>query len=242
MNEPSEEKVHSDIISKIKSGEVTMHSRTFLLWRTTFWALAVLLLVAAAAFLVSFVVFILQASGVWDLPGFGLHGTGEFLMYFPWLFIPAVLLFAWLTEVFVRKYSLAYRLPVLYVALGSLVLIGAVSLAVLATPLHQKLFESAENEGLPVVGAMYRFFGQSHPDDFYVGKVASTSPDGCILVMRDGQSVNVAVASSTQMYGGSLRLGDLVEIVGEESSGSVEAVDIKKLPDNRPAFFRPPPR
>lgn len=229
MNEPDNH-LHQEIMEKIQSGQVAMRSRAYLAWRAVLWGLAILLFVAAGAFIVSFMVFICRASGVCDLPQFGLHGLQEFLVYFPWLFVPAALLFVWLVEKFVRQYAFVYRLPLLYSILGVTAMIVVFGLVVVATPLQDRLYEFAEQQQLPVAGSLYRFFGANRPDDFYVGRLTAVSGGGDELALPEGGQVAVVIGPQTSFPGGrDMRAGDDVEVIGEEQSGSVQALVVKKI-------------
>jgi hypothetical protein len=196
--------------------------------------LAVFLLAAGLIFIVTFVVFILRANGNWDLPGFGLHGLVEFLTVFPWLFIPALILFLWLLERFILRNSFAYRMPVLYSGGAIIIIVVVASLAVLATPLHRHLFEQARQQQLPIAGSLYRFFEGSKPDDFYVGAVASTSPNSYTIITPVGKKITILKNSGTQIISPSpIVAGDCVEIIGEENSGGqLAAMSVKKTDAN----------
>jgi hypothetical protein len=219
------------ILEKIKSGEVTMRSRSFFIWRNVLMLLALVLFALAGVFIVSFVIFALRTSGVSDLPQFGLHGVHEFLIYFPWLFLPAFLLFVWLIERFVRQYSFGYRIPLLYVSGAIVGIILVMSWVVLATPAHERLFESARANHLPLAGPFYLFFGNSHPDDFYMGQVISANPPKYVIQTRDGSRVSCETNKSTAFYDPTpIQVGDFIEMVGEEKGQVVTAYDIRKIP------------
>jgi hypothetical protein len=238
--EEQDQKIHQEIIGKIKNGEVTMHSRQYWVWRAVLWALALALLGLALVFMVSFVIFSLKSSGVWDLPSFGARGVRDFFAFFPWLFVPAVLLFLWLMERFVRQYAFAYRLPVLYSALGLIAVIVAASVAILLTPLHNRLYIFAHGGGLPF-GGIYRYYPDMHPDDFYVGRLVYASSSGCTLMERDGKLIDVSINGSTRVYDQpKLNIGDFVEVVGDEQSGKLTAIAIRKI-DPASQFPRRPP-
>ncbi len=231
---PDDQQLNKDILQKIESGKVTMRSRASFTWKTMLWILALCLLAAAVVFIVTFVVFILRANGNWDLPAFGLHGLVEFLTFFPWLFVPALLLFLWLLEHFILRHSLAYRLPVLYSGGAITLVVVVASVAVLATPLHHRLFEQAREQQLPIAGGIYRFFGQSRPDDFYVGAVASTTASSYTIITPDGSKLVIAKTSGTQIISNSpIVSGDCVEILADEGqSGQLVAASIKKTGAN----------
>jgi hypothetical protein len=231
MNTEDEQNSRQEILSKIKGGKVDMHSRAYLNFRSVLWILAISILALAGIFIASFIVFALQASGVWDLPRFGAHGLQEFLIYFPWLFVPAAILFIWLLERVILKHSPAYRVPVLYSSLGLIIFIVLASFAVSLSPLHYDLYESARNESLPIAGEIYRFFGDSHPDDFYVGDVESVTGASYNILTREGYPATIVVGSHTVFSGDSnIKAGDCIEVVGEENGNIVEAYNIKKIP------------
>ncbi len=223
------QQLNQDLLKKIESGKVTMHSRASFVWKTILWVLAAGLLAAILVFTITFIIFILRANGTWDLPAFGFHGLVEFLLFFPWLFVPALILFVWLLERFILRHSFAYRLPVLYSAGAVIILVVIASLAVLATPLHRRLFEQASNKQLPVAGGFYRFFGESRPDDFYAGAISSSSPGTYTIITRKGQTLTIQKNPDTQIISTSpLEQGNCVEIIGDEEDGKIIAISIKK--------------
>ncbi len=222
MNEPIDNKSQEQILGKIKSGEVTMHSRLYLVWRGILWGLALCLLIAAGVFTISFIIFSLRASGVADLPNFGSHGLREFFAFFPWLFVPAVLLFLWLMERFVLNYAFAYRLPVLYSALAIIILVVIGSLAVSASSLHSNLYRSARRQELPFASPLYRF-GMAHPDDFYVGEVTGIKDKTYKILTGENREINIDTTAQTHFFDpGPIKQGDFIEAVGEEKNGEAK--------------------
>lgn len=216
-----DQELNKDILQKIESGKVTMRPKSSFIWHTVLWVIAVCLLAAAAVFVLTFIIFILRTNGNWDLPAFGLHGLVEFLTVFPWLFVPALILFLWLLERFILRHSQAYRLPMLYSG-GALILVVVIaSLAVLATPLHHHLEKS---------GGLYHFFGSARPDDFYVGGITSSTPTSYTIVTPKGQNLTILKNSGTQIISNSpIATGDCVEIISEEQKGNqLTAMSIKK--------------
>jgi hypothetical protein len=229
MNDQDDTHFKNRILDEIKSGKVAMHSKTFLVWRATLWILALCLLAAVGIFIVSFMTFIVQANGSWDLPRFGLHGLREFIAIFPWLFVPALLLFIWLMERFVLHYTFAYRIPVLYSAIIVVFIIVLGSIIVLATPFHRRLYESAQREHLPIAGGIYRFFGNSRPDDFYVGTVTSIDKTTYSLTTPEGQTLSIITNGDTQLWTNSpIAVGDCLEVIGDRQQNSIIAHSIKK--------------
>lgn len=233
-----EDQSRQEILEKIKSGQVEMHSKAFLAWRTVMWVLGILLVLAAGAFVVSFMAFVVQISGVGDLPRFGAHGLREFLVYFPWLFVPAALLFVWLFERFVRQYAFAYRLPVLYVVLASMVLIVVAGFLCAAGSLHSRLYYFVRQDKVPFAPGVYGFFQNYRPDDFYVGEIQSVKQDGCALLTGQGQQINVLVNNQTQLFNHyMLKPGDYIEVLGDERGPDIQAFDIRQVPP--PGNFPP---
>lgn len=222
----SNDKIQQEILEKIKSGKINASPQVFLLWRDIFWILVVVLLILSASYFASFILFITKINRLWDLLNFGTLGFKDFLLYFPWPFVFVVLLLAWLAERFAWRHSFAYRLPKLYVALLSLILTGVLSLIILATPLHLKLFEFPGIGNLTVSGKFYRFFGEYRPDDFYFGQIIRIYPNQLFLKLQDGRTLTVALSTSTKIYGSEIKTGDLVEVLAKNDHG-LEAAYIK---------------
>lgn len=232
----NEEKNQQEILDKIKSGKVTMSPLIFLRWHEIFWVLVVLILISLAAYLASFMLFVASTNRLWDLLFFGSLGIKEFMLFFPWLFMFVILLLAWLAERFAWKYSFAYHMPKLYVALASLFFTAIVSLAILNTPFHAKLYESAQNQNLPIAGPMYRFFGQYRPDNFYIGKISHIYSDKFLITLGDGSTVLVNVLVNTRIYGRAIRLGDFVDIFVKENANGLDAIYIKQISSDNIVF------
>ncbi len=228
MND-STNNIPNPIIEKIKSGKITMHSRGYLVWKRMLWILAICLLAAAGIFILSFIIFTLKVSGVWDLPKFGTHGLKEFLIFFPWLFIPAILLFLWLLERFMLQFSFVYKMPIVYSALGLLIITVAGSIIVLKSPLHYKILTYAHNQPLPLAGPVYKFYGHSRPNDFYTGIVTQINKNSYTLTTADGDQKTVTTNNFTKWFAdGPLQNGDCVEVVLEEHNNIISAIVIKK--------------
>jgi hypothetical protein len=174
--------------------------------------------------------FVASTNRLWDLLFFGPLGIKEFVLFFPWLFVFVVLLLAWLAERFAWKYSFAYHVPKLYVALASLFFTAIVSLAILNTPFHSRLYEYAQNQNLPIAGPMYRFFGQYRPGNFYIGEVRHIYSDKFLITLGDGSTVLVNVLVNTRIYGGAVRLGNFVDIFTKENTNGLDAIYIKQIP------------
>lgn len=229
MDMQNDEQNQQDILDKIKSGKVAISPPMFLRWQEIFWVLVVLILISLAAYLASFMLFVASTNRLWDLLFFGSIGIKDFVLFFPWLFLFVVLLLAWLAERFAWKYSFAYHMPKLYVALASLFFTAIVSLAILNTPLHSRLYEYAQNQNLPIAGPMYRFFGQYHPGNFYIGEVKRIYSDKFLITLGDGSTVLVNVLVNTRIYGGTIRLGNFVDIFTKENANGLDAVYIKQI-------------
>jgi len=233
MNEQPD-KFQNEILEKIKSGKVSMQSKSALMWRTVLAILAIGLFALLAIFIASFVVFILKANGSWTLPQFGMHGLQEFLLIFPWLFVPALVLFIWLVERFMVQHSVAYKIPILYTLAGIIILVAIGSLIVLATPLHTQMFRFAHKEQLPLAGGMYTFFGRQRPDDLYVGTVVGANGHNYTISMPEHNNITIVVSDDTKFFANRpVAIGDCVEIIGEEKNSTITADSIKKFGGDR---------
>ncbi len=234
--------LNKEILEKIKTGQVTMHSRLFLAWRATLWTIGGLLLTAAGIFLASFIVFALRASGVWDLPAFGYMGLVKFLAFFPWLFVPAVLLFMWLVQKFILRFSFAYKWPFVYTSLGVIAFVIIGGFFVASTPLHPKLYMFARSEKLPGAGRFYKLYGKARPNNFFVGNVIEKNSGYYLITSRENKQYKIIVTPLTKILElDKLDSGDCIEAIGEQKDNMFFAFFIKTFDSvNTYPFCREP--
>lgn len=231
--------VTNTIINKIKAGEITMKPRWHFLLRSLLMVLGGLFFVLLLMYIVSFIVFIVRFSGAAFVPGFGGAGLIALLLAIPWLLVLLALLFVVVLEVLVQRFSVTRQTPLLYSILGVVVISFIGSYILLQTPLHSAIQTLATERQAPLVGPLYRTYGDQLPGRITPGVITVVTDGGFMLMTRNGDMWQINLSSETRGV-------DMVEIapdvavvvLGERDGNMITAAGIKTLPDD----VRPPRR
>ena len=247
MNEqqPKIDTMKDEVLKAIQGGQVKMRPKWQFITKTALLFAGVSLVAVAILYLVSFIVFVLQQTGVLFVPGFGSRGFGIFFLSLPWVLIALAAVFMLLLEILIKRYSFAYGRPFLYSALAVIFLglIGGIIIG--ETPLHERFFDEAELGQLPFVGVFYEHFGQQ-PANITVGIITQINSNGYRVQCGDVDDVfSVVVGPRTQTPPpGSLKVGDTILILGPRQGNTIVAQGIQKssaLPPSRRRVVIPIP-
>jgi hypothetical protein len=224
-------KIEEQVLTAIESGRVKMRPRWQFVLQAALLGIGAVMLLFVLLYLVSFILFVLHQNGAWFVPNFGAPGWFALFRRLPWVLIGLSAIFIIILEVLVRRYSFAYRRPLLASALGivGVVLIGGVVIA--ATPFHARLFDSARHNGLSVIGSMYRGFGMPDFDDIHRGNIVQAVIGGFVIQDDDGNTSTVLITPQTRLpLGDDFEVGDTVIVFGTEAQpGLVTAFGIQKI-------------
>lgn len=224
------------VMERIRKGGVLMRPRWQFVLLGVLWAAGALLTLVLALYLVSLFVFLLRESGLLFVPAFGMRGWFDILRSAPFYIIGLIAICALIINLLARHFAFAYRRP-LTVSLGAVLLVTfAGGLLVGATPLHTELRRSAEHGYLPSpFDVPYRHdMRPPPPDDFHKGIVILR--DGSLLYLRnaDGGTTTVRISPRTRLpFGADLEPGDAVVVIGDETSGAIEAFGLREI-DSEP--------
>jgi hypothetical protein len=222
--------IRERVLEAVKGGDIKMKPKWHFVLRAVLGIIGACILLFAILYLASFIIFILRRTGVWFVPVFGSRGWFEFLLALPWLLILLSLAFIAVLEVFVRKYSFAYRRPMLYSVLTILFLAIVGGFVVASTPLHGRIFRYAEEHQLPFARPFYRQFGDRGFENIHPGKVTGVTQNGFTIQSRGGEALTVVVTSATRLpLGGGFEAGDFVVVFGERASNTVQAFGVRKI-------------
>lgn len=225
-------KIKDNILTRIRSGRVTMRPKWHFVLKALLAVVGGVLLLFATLYLISFVVFVTRQTGVWFGPGFGSPGFGALLRALPWALILLSLLFVAILEVLARRYAFAYRRPLLYsvTVIVVIVLVGGG----LAAPLHRTPFRDAREHRLPMFAErFYRDFGPPPlpSRELYRGVVTELVPGGFVLEDFQGATSAVRTTPRTRVIGEKpLAIGDEVIVFGMSTGTDVRAHGIRVLP------------
>ena len=230
MSKEQNKAIQDKVLEAIRKGRATMRPK----WH---FILDQILVVTGAAiaflvllFLASFIFSALRENGLWFAPLFGSRGWFSFLRSLPWVLIILSIVFVVALEILVRRYSFAYRKPLLYSLLAVLFIVivaGAISI-----PWHRGFFRAArENRLPPFVGRFYRNFGSMDVDDVHRGVVLSIFSGG-FLMNEAGVTTSVLFGPQTQSeLIGAIEPGDRVIVFGDRGASGIKAYGIKEVSD-----------
>ena len=243
--------IKDKILAAIDTGKVKMRPRWHFILQTSLIIVGVALISLTLLFLISFIIFSLRNTGVWFAPSFGYRGIGVFLTSLPWLLIVLTVIFVVLLEILVKKYSFAYRQPLLYSALALVLIVTIGGVAIAQTPFHRGVMRQTFERHLPVAETFYRGGGgMTGLGLMHAGSIEEITANGFILSSRRGEDLNIITSPKTQFPAGyDLIEGDLIVVMGERSDDTVQAFGVREIeampgefiPRHQfPQRFRPP--
>lgn len=245
MNNNIEQKkpISERIIAAAKSGQLKMRPKWHFVLRTVLWLAGTVVVTLALLYLLSLFLFLSRETGIWVAPMFGWRGILIFLASIPWLLVMVVVFFIAVLEVLVRRYSFAYRLPLLYSAIGVLLAVVAGGMILAGTPFHEMLSHCPPAEMPPVLGdkpagmvgppcgaGFYRDLDAHRFDNIHNGVVSEFSDAGFIITNRQREKLFIAVTRKTRLpFGEDFNIGDNVVIIGDRRGDQIEAFGISRV-------------
>ncbi len=215
-----------DALEQIAHGEVPMRSR----WHFTFQAaliiVALIIALAAAIYLASFIFFIIDRDGLLILPRFGWYGFLEFVLALPWAIILLSIILILAAERLSLRFFPIYARPVLFSLTTLLIIVVAASAIIIRTHVHETL----ENR-LPGVRDYYAQFDVPLPTDVYT-VIADTESAQSGITAHDatGAVVYVALYPTTNFIGSrDIDPDDVLVILGSRTGNTIEAKSIQIL-------------
>jgi hypothetical protein len=154
-----------------------------------------------------------------------------FVLSSPWLLIVLAAAFIVILEVLVRRYSFAYRKPLLYSVLVLLAAVLVGTYAIAQTGLHQRLMQYAEEQQVPLLHPLYRDFGGPRSEHVHVGIITDITHDGFVMTDRSSEVVAVTIADDTRLpRRRSITIDDRVVVMGEKVEGAITAFGVRPVP------------
>ncbi len=197
---------HEELLKKIKEGQISMRPKVFFTLKVALLCLVALFILLISAFIISFIFFGLVISGRMLLLGFGFRGILLFILAFPWLLFAIDILLMASLDWLLKKFTFGYRSPLLYLVVGSSVIVIAAGCLITTTSIHRDILHREERKNpMPLFGPMLGGFyhGLRTPpknQGVFRGNVISTTTDGFIL--SDEKSDNdsdFGIASTTDI-------------------------------------------
>jgi hypothetical protein len=218
------------VLRRIAEGKARMRPKWHFVLIGVLYGLCAAILALALIFLVSFKLYFLRQTGLAAIPAFGGRGLLVFMLSLPWFLIGLALVLIVVLELLVRHYAFAYRRPVLYSALGIVILVTVGAVGIAQTSLHSVAFREAQRRHLPFIGQFYQNYVLERLPNVQRGVFVTSTPGGFILTNQWDEDLTVLVASDTALpYEQEFAPGDLVVVFGDpEDSSTMDAVGVRK--------------
>ena len=233
--------ISDKIFNKIKKEQIKMRPKIYFILRAILVALMTILVAFFILFLVSFILFNLRASGAWFVPRFGFGAMGIFIKSLPWLFILIALILIVVLEILVKRFSFAYRRPILYSVLAIIIFALLGSFAISRTHLHPDFFWKAQERRLPMMGGFYRGFGMPKLGKVHYGIVTDMTDNGFYLETSQGEILTVLATSTIRSpMGPNIKKDDRVVVLGKQDDGTVQSFGVRRIDEQFEIFQRRP--
>ena len=214
--------IRSTVLDAIRNGKTIMRPKWHFVLAGALFVSGVLIVFCVTLYLASFAVFSMRETGAWTAPLYGTRGLLPFLRAIPVALAALSLLFIAVLETLVRRYSFAYRAPLLYSLIAVLILV--VTASVYIAPFHRTPFRAARHGGLRMGGQLYRRFGVGSARNVRHGTIDSLVEGGFVLRNIEDATSLVLVAPETHLPAGmTFKRGDIITVFGIEDGESIRA-------------------
>jgi hypothetical protein len=225
------------VMAMIQKRGVSMRPRWHFILLSALAAAGALILIVLLLYVTSLALFFMRINGGWYAPSFGGRGWIVLLQSAPVLLLGLVALFAVILEVLVRKYSFAYRTPLLMSLGGILLIIFVGGFTIAQTSLHHRLEQEAHRGRLPPPFTMWYKapFRVPPPGDMYRGVIMVRNETGFVMADFEDGTSTVQITPKTRFpYGMDFAPGDFVIVVGDmHGTDTIRAFGVRPVKDER---------
>jgi hypothetical protein len=231
--------LRDNIFKKIKAGEVTMKPKYYFYSKIALLVFVIFVTLLTSAFLVSYLIFSLQVGGHFFLLGFGAKGLYEFFVLFPWLILIIDVCLLLFLDWLLKSFRFGYNSPIIYLFLGTFVVITGMGTLLTFTPFHDTLMRRAEGgrDLPPPMNGIYGGVRRSHSEQgIFRGIVVSIDKDSFIIehndydMDRNNGQIRVVVPATTDITK-MIKIGDEVFVAGDATNSEIHAYGFHRLPN-----------
>ncbi len=229
----SDNSVKQAVLDKIERGEAAPKPKWHFTLQAVAGAVMLACAVAALLYIASFTFFALDENKLMLAPEFGWKGLGVFFASLPWLLIAISLILVLIVEGLVRRYALGYRRPLMYSAIGLVLLVIGGSLVLVRINIHERLEEMSRRSGMPMA-ILYQSYARRPVDNLYSGMITGLNREGFLMRSGFGELLGVIVTRETKFPTGTdIAAEDSVLVIGQRRSDVIRADGVRCL-NNRP--------
>jgi hypothetical protein len=222
-----EVKSHLDnqVLCAIREGRVCMRPRWQFIFRAVLAIIGAVALVLAGIYLISFIIFVTRSNGVGYAPVLGPRGWKMLFLSLPWFLILISIVFVFGLEMLIRRYSFAYRRPVIYSFFGLLILIVGSSVIITSTSFHRRMAHSPRIQIMaPFIHSFYSDFKDAPISGVFRGVVSNFATNTLFFVNRNGNMQQVLITPGTTFVSNRFpSSSNRIVIFGAPSGTAIEA-------------------
>lgn len=229
-----EKDIKNYILDKIKRGDIKKIPKFIFDLKKILWASFAFIIFLIILFLGSFILFVLQFSGLMSLPNFGIFGFQLLMGNFPWILLSLFLILILVLEALVSRYKFSYKKPLIYSFLIVIAVVSCASFFAWKTSLQERIYQNFKNDTF--LQYFYNQYLNPPPDVFHPGTVLKMTINGFILEGSDKKQINVEISNNTKIPEGfKIFSGAKILVIGKTENGVIKAQAI----GNAPATGRP---
>jgi hypothetical protein len=241
MNHHEEHKKGSrdEILARIRRDGIAMKPRLFFTAHIVATALTAVAVLAVSIFIFNFILFSIRINSHDAFLSFGPRGIEMFFRFFPWIFLFADIGLIVLLETLVRKFRFGYRLPIVYLVGGILVLTVFFALILdRGTSFNDRLMDRAGDHRLPPPLNDLYSGARREPHDG-ICRCTVTAIEGVTLTVEDyraGATTTFLVVlpeNDPRATTTHISIGDVVMVAGDREGNTIRAFGVRKA-DVRP--------
>ena len=230
MDTENKKSLQERILGAVKNGEIQMRPRWHFILKAVLGIVGGSMIILALIYLVSFIIFGLQKSGILFIPSFGFKGLFIFMISLPWLLILLLGVFIFILEMLVRKYSFAYRQPLLYSALAIVCVVFVSGIIIAQTPLHGRISEFSIRHHIPMMEPAYDEIEKPVIPQVHRGEIIEFNPTGFVMKNPRTEMLMIIITPQTRLpFGSEFETGDMVVVLGPREGNIVHALGVREI-------------
>ncbi len=230
--------IKEQILKRIRNKDLQMKPKLLFILKTALFVFGIILFFCFSAFVLSFIMFRVRATGIWYAPGFGSRGIGIFFAGFPWFLLIFILILIVVLEILAKKFSWVYKKPLIYSILGIAVFVFLMGFVFSQTNMHPQLFKGVIEGRMPMMEPFYQMHSEQTPPDLHIGEISAISDEEIEIKNEEGEVLTAIISDETIFpIDEEIEEGDLIMVIGKEKDSSINAFGIRKIEKDRENFF-----
>lgn len=230
MENQNNKNIKEDILQKIKEGQIKMRPKIFFVIKTGFLILLFLALLFFTTYLISFIVFLMRASGLWFLPRFGFEGFRILFGALPYLLIILALTLIVFSEFFAKHFAFVYKRPVVYSLLGIIFIVLILGIGTAFTPMHAGILQKVNENNIPFIKPFYNQVPNMRPENMHAGIVSEINNTDFNIQTLNGQNFKVIPCKQGKnRIQKAFLTGERVVVIGPVKNNVINCLNILKV-------------